>query len=80
MIVIIGYVAFALNVAGNLLLAHKNTLGWGVRLLTNIVWIVYAMQVENGLPMVINHLTFLGINAYGLWSWKSKRNKKEKEQ
>ncbi len=69
MIIAIGYTALALNVAGNLLLAHKNAAGWVVRLLTNVAWIVYAVQVESGGPMVLNHLIFLGINLYGMRQW-----------
>ena len=67
----IGYAAFALNVAGNLMLARKNIAGWLVRLATNVVWIIYAVQVEGGLeqPMALNHITFFGINIYGWWHW-----------
>ncbi len=69
MIVAIGYAAFGLNVAGNLLLAHKRMAGWIVRLLTNVAWIAYAVQVEGGEPMVLNHAAFMGINLYGLGKW-----------
>ncbi len=72
MIVAIGYAAIVLNVAGNLLLAHKNMAGWAVRLLTNAAWIAYAVQVESGEPMAVNHVLFMGINLYGLWKWTGK--------
>ncbi len=71
MINTLGYIAFVLNVAGNLMLARKNIVGWIVRLVTNVVWVAYAVQVEGGFeqPMALNHLTFFGINIYGWWHW-----------
>lgn len=70
MIIAVGYAAFVLNVGGNLLLAHKNTFGWLVRLVTNVVWVVYAVQIDDGGPMALNHIVFFGINIYGLFKWK----------
>ena len=68
--VIIGYISTALNVWGNLMLAQKNIGGWLVRLLTNIGFIVYAIQIEGGEPMALNHVLFFGINVYGFWKWR----------
>lgn len=65
-----GYFATALNVAGNLMLAKMSIRGWIVRMVTNVVYIVYALQISQGLPVVANHVLFLGINAYGLWQWR----------
>lgn len=64
-----GYLATGLNVAGNLMLAKLSIRGWIVRMVTNAVYIVYALQISQGLPVVANHVLFLGINAYGLWRW-----------
>jgi len=69
----IGYAALVLNVAGNLLLAHKNAAGWTVRLLTNVAWVAYAVQVDGGAPMVANHAIFMGVNLYGLHKWAKTR-------
>lgn len=66
----VGYTAFITNVAGNLMLARLNVWGWIVRLLTNVLWIVYAIQIESGGPMWLNHLTFFAINVYGFRTWK----------
>ena len=57
----IGYVAFVLNVAGNLMLARKNVWGWIVRLVTN---------VPGGGPMWLNHAAFFMINIYGYREWR----------
>ncbi len=70
MIEIIGYVATALNIWGNLLLAKQSIQGWLVRLATNVVYVVYALQIDQGLPVVANHVLFFGINLYGLRQWK----------
>jgi nicotinamide riboside transporter PnuC len=70
MIALIGYAAFGLNIVGNILLAHKSIFGWVVRLVTNVVWVAYAVQVDGGEPMLLNHLTFFGINIYGWWNWR----------
>ncbi len=69
----IGYLAFVMNVAGNLLLARKNAWGWLVRLATNVAWIAYAVQVPGGAPMWANHGTFLAINIYGWLEWRKNR-------
>lgn len=69
MIAALGYLAFGLNVIGNLLLTRKNIFGWIVRLATNVAWIAYAVQVDGGQPMALNHLTFVAINIYGWWNW-----------
>lgn len=73
MIAAIGYVAFVLNVAGNLMLARLNIWGWGVRLLTNVAWIAYAVQIPGGGPMWLNHIVFFGINIYGFWHWRRRK-------
>lgn len=69
--ILVGYLAFILNVIGNLLLAHKNIAGWIIRFVTNVTWIIYAIQIEDGEPVVLNHLVFLAINSYGLVKWRS---------
>ena len=71
MVEAIGYLAFAMNVAGNLMLARLNAFGWLVRLATNIAWIVYAVQVPGGGPMWANHAAFFAINLYGWRRWQS---------
>lgn len=66
----IGYAAFMMNVAGALMLARMNVWGWVVRLVTNVLWVTYAMQVEGGGPMWMNHIAFFGINLYGFRQWR----------
>lgn len=66
----IGYAAFVMNVAGNLMLARMNVWGWVVRLMTNVTWIAYAVQVPGGAPMWLNHAAFLAINIYGFREWR----------
>lgn len=66
----IGYLATALNVLGNLMLAHKNLLGWLVRLAVNALYVVYAAQIDDGGPMVANHVVFAAINVHGFVLWR----------
>lgn len=77
MVEAVGYLAFALNVGGNLLLARRNIWGWVVRLATNVAWIFYAAQVPGGGPMWVNHLVFLGVNLYGFVLWRADRTAQE---
>ena len=69
----IGYAAFLMNVAGNLMLAKLNVWGWIVRLATNVAWIAYAVQVPGGAPMWANHAAFFAINIYGFREWRGQQ-------
>lgn len=73
-LMILGYLGFGLNVIGNVLIAHKRRVGWGVRMLCNIAWLFYAVRVTSGegLPVFINHAVFLLVNTYGLYTWRVK--------
>ncbi len=75
MVEVIGYTAFGLSGAGNLMLARRNVWGWIVRLVTNIAWIAYALQVTGGDPMVANHAAFFAINIYGFRAWRRQQER-----
>lgn len=64
-----GFVAFASNVVGNLMLTRKNRHGWPVRLGSIVCWGVYGIQTAS-LPVVANAATFLVINIIGWFSWR----------
>jgi nicotinamide riboside transporter PnuC len=66
----VGVVAFILNVWGNLMLARLRTGGWIVRLLTNVVWVVYSFNTDGGWPLMLNHLVFFYINVDGWMQWR----------
>lgn len=72
MVEAIGYAAFGLNVAGNLMLANMNAWGWIVRLVTNVAWIAYAVQIPGGGPMWMNHVAFFAINIHGFRKWRTR--------
>ncbi len=65
----IGLGGFATNVLGNMLLAHKSQRGWGVRIASNMLWLVYAGS-SSSFAMTANGVTFMGINVYGWWKWR----------
>jgi hypothetical protein len=65
----IGFGGFATNVLGNMLLAQKSQRGWGVRILSNVLWLVYAGKSQS-FAMAANGITFMGINVYGWIKWR----------
>ncbi len=70
----IGIAGFLTNVAGNMLLAHKSQRGWGIRILSNVLWLVYAGKTQS-VAMLLNGVTFMGINIYGWVKWRRERDK-----
>ena len=71
MLDILGYVAFALNVWGNLALTSKGVSGWIVRLACNICWLPYCFSTRPpAYALLANHVLFAGINIYGWRRWK----------
>jgi nicotinamide riboside transporter PnuC len=67
---IVGCVATVLNIIGNLMLARLRLGGWVIRLLTNIVWVVYSLNTNGGWPLMLNHLVFFYINLDGWLAWR----------
>lgn len=70
--VIIGYIGATANIAGNLMLAKKSTLGWLVRLGVNLLFIGYALSAASSDlgPVLFNHVVFVLVNLYGFVAWK----------
>ena len=66
---VVGYIALALNVWGNLALTKKSARGWLIRLACNAAWIVYSWPYPEMRPLLINHIIFAGINVYGWVKW-----------
>ncbi len=56
--------------AAAFMLAHKNAWGWAMRLVTNVLWVAYALQIDGGGPMWMNGIAFFGINLYGFRQWR----------
>lgn len=65
---VLGWVAFALNVWGNLALTTKGVRGWIIRIFSNACWIPYGL-VTAAWALTANHALFAVINAYGWWKW-----------
>lgn len=72
---LVGYAAFATNVAGNLMLAWQTIWGWVVRLVSIMLWFAYAYS-EADAPLIANACTFFCLNLFGLWKWTRERRKK----
>jgi hypothetical protein len=64
----IGWLAFILNVWGNLSLTKLSAKGWIIRLASNGMWLIYSAGV-GAWPLFGNHAVFTLINIYGYWSW-----------
>ncbi|KKM72272.1 hypothetical protein LCGC14_1422200 [marine sediment metagenome] len=75
MIEIVGFLAFALNVFGNLLLAWKRIEGWIVRIASIVLWGIYAYQIWSP-SMIANAMTFFCINLYGWRKWADEASRK----
>lgn len=76
---IVGFVAFALNVLGNYLLAVKSDRGWLVRLVSIVCWGVYGGKTQSW-PMIANAVTFFGINCFGYWKWRKEARWREEQR
>lgn len=66
---IVGLLAFALNVAGNLLLTNKKVGGWWIRIGSNVAQLAYAVLIVSP-SLILNAATFAGINVFGIVKWK----------
>lgn len=66
---ILGWVAFALNVWGNLALTTKGVRGWVIRVFSNACWIPYGLATT-AWALTANHVLFAGINIYGWRRWR----------
>jgi len=65
---LIGVVAFALNVWGNLELTKQTNRGHVIRLFSNACWLIYSPLV-GAWALLMNHATFAGINVLGFYRW-----------
>jgi hypothetical protein len=66
----VGIVSFLLNVWGNLLLTRKSRHGWVVRIIAIVCWGFYGGFTAS-VPMLLNAVTFFGINVYGWRKWRA---------
>lgn len=66
---IIGAIAFALNVWGNLELTKVGNRGHIIRLCSNACWLVYSPLI-GAWALLANHATFAGINVLGFVRWR----------
>lgn len=71
----VGFAAFLSNVGGNLLLARLSIWGWPVRIVSIVMWGVYAVDLESP-ALLANACTFFGINCYGWRNWYRKRHER----
>lgn len=66
---VLGWVALALNVWGNLKLTSRGQSGWFIRLACNACWIPYSIATS-AWALLANHVLFAAINVYGWRQWR----------
>lgn len=76
---ILGWVALALNIWGNLALTKKGIRGWIIRLACNACWIPYSIYT-GAWALLANHATFAVINIYGWYKWSHELHEESNEQ
>lgn len=64
----IGWLAFGLNVWGNLELTTISNRGHVIRLCSNACWLIYAPS-QGAWALFANHCTFACINVLGYYRW-----------
>jgi len=65
---LLGLVAFALNVWGNLELTKQTNRGHVIRLCSNACWLIYSPLV-GAWALFLNHAVFAAINVLGFHRW-----------
>lgn len=73
----VGVVAFITNVWGNWALAKLKSTGWIIRLVTNVLWIVYSAHTWGGWPLMLNHVAFFVLNIVGWIKWRKAKQSGE---
>lgn len=76
---LVGWLAFALNVWGNVMLTTKSKSGWIVRLVCNLCWLPYA-ALTGAWALFANHVVFIGVNVLGWIRWSREEDAFEKQR
>lgn len=67
----IAWIALALSLVGNLLINYKNILGIYVWIISNILWIIVAVN-DVDQQKIILFSTYIAFNIHGLIKWSKK--------
>lgn len=68
-LLLLGYIAAVVSLAGIILNAKKMMACWPVWLVSNIMWITYS-GIEGDIPSVVLWITFSIFNIYGWIQWR----------
>jgi len=67
---IVGVLGFVTNLIGNLMLTGKTRPGWLIRIISNILWGIYAIIIWPSAPSVLlNAVVFSIVNIIGWYRW-----------
>ena len=75
---ILGLAAWALNMAGNILIMYKRASGWLVRIVSIVLWGLYGIS-DTSLPNILNSVTFFAFNLYAWRQWRLEEKEKAVE-
>jgi len=65
------WIAFVFTSCGSILNAKKKQIGWWVWIISNCVWILYALRPLQ-IPIILTQILNIAINIYGIRSWAKK--------
>ena len=67
----LGHVGYVLLVCGQLLIAHKTTIGWPTRLIGSALWCWLGYQMDMS-SIVVWSAVFLVVDVVGWARWRTK--------
>ena len=76
MVGIFSTIGLILAITGNLLINHKNRLGYIVWIVSNVFWItVNILNAEPNIQQIIMFSIYTALNIHGLVKWGTKNEK-----
>lgn len=79
MVDIISYVATALSLGGNFLIAKQNKWAFPIWIVSNILWIVVNFISTLNVAQVIMYAVYMIMNIYGMINWYKRKDKKDED-
>lgn len=66
----LGWICAIISVIGTLCINYKNKYGMVLWIISNLLWIYYALFVQPNMPQVFMYVVFTLTNIHGLYKWK----------
>jgi nicotinamide riboside transporter PnuC len=75
---LLGWIASILSIVGIVFNAKKHILCWPIWLVSNVLWIIYFINIWNPQSLLL-WIVFFGFNIYGWIQWKKDKKPKTKK-